>query len=46
MTDFIIILAVVIIVAAASFYALRQKRKGKKCIGCPYAGECKKTDRC
>ena len=31
-----VILAVV--VGSASFYIWKEKKKGKKCIGCPYSG--------
>ena len=27
-------------------YLVREKRKGNKCIGCPYAGECMKYSDC
>ena len=40
MTDIIIAAVVAAIVALALFYVVRQKKKGKKCIGCPYSGEC------
>ena len=40
MTDLIIILVVAAIVALAIVYIRKEKKKGKKCIGCP-AGGCK-----
>ncbi len=40
MTDFIIILVLIAIVGGASCYIYRQKKKGKKCIGCPNSGGC------
>lgn len=42
LTDWIVIAAVVLIVASVSIYIWRQKKKGVKCIGCPYAEECSK----
>lgn len=39
MTDFLIILAVLLIVGGAGCYVWRAKKRGQKCIGCPYAGK-------
>lgn len=36
----IAIIAVAAIVFFAIRYIVKEKKKGKKCIGCPYAGEC------
>ena len=38
-----IIVAVILIGIAVSIiiYLLKQKKKGAKCIGCPYAKQCK-----
>ena len=38
--DYIAILAILLIVGGAVFYIVREKRRGAKCIGCPYAKEC------
>ena len=38
--DYIAIAAIVIIVGAAVFYIVRAKRRGEKCVGCPYAKQC------
>ena len=38
--DGIAIAAIVLIVGAAVFYIIRAKRRGQKCIGCPYAKGC------
>ena len=38
--DFLPIVLVVLIVGGAVFYIVREKRKGKKCIGCPYSDSC------
>lgn len=40
MKDIIIISALLLIVFLAAFYIYRSKKKGKKCIGCPYAESC------
>ena len=40
MTDFIIILVLIAVVGGAGFYLYREKKKGRKCIGCPYSGDC------
>ncbi|MCQ2544483.1 MAG: FeoB-associated Cys-rich membrane protein [Lachnospiraceae bacterium] len=46
MENIIIIAIIVLVVGAAVFYICRAKKKGKKCIGCPYSGSaschCKK----
>ena len=39
MTDILIILTVLLIVGGAGFYVWRAKKRGQKCIGCPYAGK-------
>ena len=39
-SDIIIILAILLVVGAAVAYIVRTKKKGKKCIGCPYADSC------
>ena len=36
----VIVLAVVIFLAGRYIY--REKKRGTKCIGCPYAGSCEK----
>lgn len=38
--DYIAIAAIVLIVGAAAFYIIRAKRRGEKCVGCPYAKQC------
>ena len=39
MIDYVIILAVMLIVGGAGYYVYRAKKRGQKCIGCPYAGK-------
>lgn len=34
--------SLVIAVGLAVRYLIRERRKGNKCAGCPYAGECTK----
>ncbi len=40
MEDFIVIGILALIVGAIIFYLVREKKKGVKCIGCPYAKGC------
>ena len=42
MIENIILTAVLLLViGSAAFYVYKAKRRGEKCIGCPYAKECK-----
>ena len=41
--DYIIILFVLLIIGAALFYIIRAKKKGQKCIGCPFSKTCNKN---
>ena len=43
-TDFIVIAVIALIVGAAACYVIRAKRKGKKCIGCPWCDTCSKKN--
>ena len=38
--DYLLIGLIALIVGLAVFYILRAKKKGQKCIGCPYAKDC------
>ena len=40
MTDLILILLLLLITAGIAAYLYRAKKRGKKCIGCPYAKQC------
>lgn len=40
MIDFILIGAIAGAVVGAVVYIVKEKKKGKKCIGCPSAGSC------
>jgi radical SAM protein with 4Fe4S-binding SPASM domain len=39
--NIIIISVLVLIIGAVSFYIYKAKKKGQKCIGCPYSKNCK-----
>ncbi len=41
MENIIIIAVVAAITVAVACYIYKEKKKGKKCIGCPYADNCK-----
>lgn len=40
MENFIVILILLCIVGGIVFYLYRAKKRGKACIGCPYARQC------
>ena len=40
MENAIVILILVAIVAGILWYLIRAKKRGDKCIGCPYAKQC------
>jgi len=40
MESFIVALVILAIVGLAAGYVYREKKKGVKCVGCPYAKEC------
>ena len=40
MKNAVIIIVLAAIVAAVILYLLKAKKRGEKCIGCPYAKEC------
>lgn len=42
--DYAVLIAVVSTVGGAVAYIVRAKKKGKKCIGCPHAGTCGKSN--
>ncbi len=43
MDNFIVIAVVVLILGCAITYIVKEKKKGVKCVGCPYAESCGKT---
>ena len=40
MKDAIIVIVLICIIAAICFYLYKAKKRGQKCIGCPYAKQC------
>ena len=40
MADIIGIIALIAVVGLAAGYIIRAKKRGQKCIGCPYAKKC------
>jgi len=38
--DYIAIAVIALIIGAALFYIIRAKKRGEKCVGCPYAKSC------
>ncbi|MBE6796564.1 MAG: FeoB-associated Cys-rich membrane protein [Ruminococcaceae bacterium] len=44
--NFLLVAVLVVVVLIAALYIIKQKKKGAKCIGCPYAGECASKNNC
>ncbi|MBQ6874290.1 MAG: FeoB-associated Cys-rich membrane protein [Clostridia bacterium] len=44
MENTLIILVLVLIIGVALAYVYREKKKGAKCVGCPYSKECSKKN--
>ena len=40
MENYIIVAILALIIGAIVFYLVRAKKRGQKCIGCPYAKQC------
>ena len=40
MQTLVVTLLLALILGGAALYLLRAKKKGRKCIGCPYGGQC------
>ncbi len=40
--DIIVVIILLFAVVGALFYIYRAKKKGRKCIGCPYSEQCGK----
>ena len=38
--EIIDVIAIVLVIGGAVDYIIKEKKSGKKCIGCPYAKEC------
>ena len=43
MVDIIATVVIVALFAGASYYIYKEKKRGKRCIGCPMAGQCQKA---
>ena len=39
-TNVIVILILIVIAAAIILYLIKAKKRGEKCVGCPYAKQC------
>lgn len=46
MKDIILALIIIAIVGGACIYIYKEKKQGKKCIGCPYANDCSALAKC
>ena len=42
--EVIAIIIIILVVGGALFYIIKAKKEGQKCIGCPYAKDCKKRN--
>lgn len=40
MENVIVVLILVAITAGITYYLVRAKKRGEKCVGCPYAKQC------
>ena len=43
MENIILVAVLVLILGAAGFYVYRAKKRGAKCVGCPYSKTCGKS---
>ena len=44
--DYAVIAIIILLIGGAIFYIVSEKKKGKKCVGCPYADSCGKNCTC
>lgn len=44
MKDVAVMLIIAVLAGAAVIYIVKSKKKGIKCMGCPYAENCSKKD--
>ena len=42
MTDFMILVIIIVIVGTSVCYIIKEKKRGVKCIGCPFGDTCSK----
>jgi len=40
MESVFIAIIILVVVGLATYYIIKEKKAGKKCIGCPYSSEC------
>ncbi|MGN0438942.1 MAG: FeoB-associated Cys-rich membrane protein [Lachnospiraceae bacterium] len=45
MINIIIVIILILLIAAAIFHLWKEKKKGRKCMGCTMAGCCSKNSR-
>ena len=45
-TNIIAIAVIVLVIGGACVYIVKEKKKGKKCIGCPYSCSCNQGCSC
>ena len=43
LTNIIALAVILLVVGSAAFYIIRAKKKGNKCIGCPYGRTCERA---
>ncbi len=46
MINYILIAVILLILGGAALYIYKAKKKGQKCIGCPYSSSCKSNCCC
>lgn len=46
MMNFLLALCILLPVGAVILFLIREKRRGRHCIGCPYAASCGKNKSC
>ena len=44
--EIIAVVALVLVIGGAVAYLVKEKKNGKKCVGCPYAKECGSKSKC
>ena len=46
MINIVVIAIVVLVLGSAIAYVIKEKKNGRKCIGCPNSGACSAKNRC
>lgn len=44
MENYIVLAVLALLIGLAVLFIVKEKKKGKKCIGCPYADQCGKPN--